>query len=580
MANPIGENLQFLNSLAPFVDQGYGTGALLLTPDPRDFQMHRIPEVKAMLEAGAPASYDLITYIKGVYNQGQVSSCVAHSTAGMKSVEDMLEHSAWNTYDAPALYAANGGTGQNGVDTRRVLQYAQDTGLLVLQGTARYRIGSYAFAPRVAGQFEDTLKAAIAANRPCVLALLLPQNFGWDSSGAMTQGYHQVAIVGFDATYVTILNSWGSGWGKNGLGRIPWSYLTQQNFQSGYVYAYTVIDALDGDLQPPVNKPPVAVPGGPYRGAVRALVQFDGSGSSDPDGTIVRWDWDFGDGIASHIVNPNHVYIASGAYTVTLTVTDNLGATSTATTTATISAVPPPPALMVGIVAQATPGGASAVVTVTDVRPLPAGSTIAAMVQKPNGESATVSTAIGDKTVLFANAGGPYTGIAGVPVQFDGSKSTADGTIVKYAWGFGDGGVGVTSGPAYSYATPGIYKVILIVTDVSGVTASATTTATITLGPPPPPGELKLTGTIVRLGQAYAAYATVVDPSGASIAGTVLKCVVGATALPDRTISGAGSPAIWAIATSLLAPGTVVKISAAAPDGRKGELSLIFLPAN
>ncbi len=212
---------EFHASLLPEDPSWGGTGALPLYPDPRDYEMSRIPEVRAMLEVGAPASYDLIPYVKGVYDQGQTAACVAFSTAGMKSIEDMLEHSAWNTYDAPALYAANGGTGQNGVDTRRVLQYAQDTGLLVLGATARYRIGSYAFAPRVAGQFEDTLKAAVAANRPCVLALLLPQNFGWDSSGGITQSYHQIGVCGYDATNVIILNSWGSWWGKNGLGRIP-----------------------------------------------------------------------------------------------------------------------------------------------------------------------------------------------------------------------------------------------------------------------------------------------------------------------------------------------------------------------
>src|SRR6266542_4220868 len=276
---------EFHASLLPEDPSWGGTGALPLYPDPRDYEMSRIPEVRAMLEVGAPASYDLIPYVKGVYDQGQTAACVAFSTAGMKSIEDMLEHSAWNTYDAPALYAANGGTGQNGVDTRRVLQYAQDTGLLVLGATARYRIGSYAFAPRVAGQFEDTLKAAVAANRPCLLALLLPQNFGWDSSGGITQSYHQIGVCGYDATNVIILNSWGSWWGKNGLGRIPWSYLTQQNFQNGYVYGYTVIDALDGDLQPPINKPPVANAGGPYMGKAGQGITFDASNSKDPDGT-------------------------------------------------------------------------------------------------------------------------------------------------------------------------------------------------------------------------------------------------------------------------------------------------------
>ena len=54
-------------------------------------------------------------------------------------------------------------------------------------------------------------------------------------------------------------------------------------------------------------------------------VNFDGTGSSDPDGTIVAYDWDFGDGGTGTGVTPTHTYAAAGIYTVTLTVTDDGG---------------------------------------------------------------------------------------------------------------------------------------------------------------------------------------------------------------------------------------------------------------
>ncbi len=54
---------------------------------------------------------------------------------------------------------------------------------------------------------------------------------------------------------------------------------------------------------------------------------FDGSGSSDPDGTIVSYDWDFGDGGTGSGVTVSHTYAAAGDYTVVLTVTDDDGAT-------------------------------------------------------------------------------------------------------------------------------------------------------------------------------------------------------------------------------------------------------------
>jgi YVTN family beta-propeller protein len=54
---------------------------------------------------------------------------------------------------------------------------------------------------------------------------------------------------------------------------------------------------------------------------------FDGSASTDPDGTVARYDWDFGDGnlLADGGPTPSHTYATGGTYDVTLTVTDNEG---------------------------------------------------------------------------------------------------------------------------------------------------------------------------------------------------------------------------------------------------------------
>ena len=67
---------------------------------------------------------------------------------------------------------------------------------------------------------------------------------------------------------------------------------------------------------------------------------MDGTGSSDGDGTIANYGWDFGDGGTATGVTANRTYAVAGSYTVRLTVTDDDG--STGTTTRTVTATEPP----------------------------------------------------------------------------------------------------------------------------------------------------------------------------------------------------------------------------------------------
>lgn len=92
----------------------------------------------------------------------------------------------------------------------------------------------------------------------------------------------------------------------------------------------------------PSNQAPIAKVNGPYSGSVNSNISFSSAGSSDPDGSISAYSWNFGDNTSSSSANPSHAYAAAGSYTVSLTVTDNQGATNTASTTVTISNSTPP----------------------------------------------------------------------------------------------------------------------------------------------------------------------------------------------------------------------------------------------
>ena len=90
------------------------------------------------------------------------------------------------------------------------------------------------------------------------------------------------------------------------------------------------------------NQPPTAVMSAtPTSGPGPLTVTFDGSASSDADGTIVAWSWAFGDGQFSVGARTAHMYSGPATYTASLTVTDNGGASNTTTTTIAVTGATP-----------------------------------------------------------------------------------------------------------------------------------------------------------------------------------------------------------------------------------------------
>jgi large repetitive protein len=80
----------------------------------------------------------------------------------------------------------------------------------------------------------------------------------------------------------------------------------------------------------------------PQTPQVLQVVNFDGSLSTPGSGrTIVRYDWDFGDGEAKTGVRTTHDYVISGVYLATLTVTDDSGQTARSSQPVTVRPVIP-----------------------------------------------------------------------------------------------------------------------------------------------------------------------------------------------------------------------------------------------
>jgi outer membrane protein assembly factor BamB/chitodextrinase len=230
------------------------------------------------------------------------------------------------------------------------------------------------------------------------------------------------------------------------------------------------------EMPEPENEPPIA-DAQPSVQVVQdgEMASFDAFGSYDPDGHIVSYVWDFGDGGQETGVEASHVYPGPGNYTVTLTVTDNDGATGTDTALVTVEEIPEPE--NEPPIAQANPGFQEVFA----------------------GEEA------------YLDASGSYD---------------PDGYIVSYEWDFGMGitKTGITA--SHVYEEPGNYTLSLKVTDNDGAVACDFATVLVEeKEEPPEPGALglskmKISGDDVVFTHAYNEWTlevTISNPGGSLV---------------------------------------------------------------
>ena len=238
--------------------------------------------------------------------------------------------------------------------------------------------------------------------------------------------------------------------------------------------------------------------------------------STDPDGKITAWEWDFGDGSSSTEQNPSHSYQEAGSYAVSLTVTDDNGARAQTAAKIVIKNHPPVAAIevkgkdrvMTGEPIEFTAAGSHDVPethklscyewdfdgdgsydtrtdspTATHSYPDDGSYPVTVRVTDAAGASAVSSPV----TITVLNRA-PTAGFTWSPpsptdaevVQFSDSSTDPDGKVTGWRWDFGDGTSSTEQNPAHSYPDDGTYRVTLIVTDDDG-TASAPITREITV---------------------------------------------------------------------------------------------------
>ena len=109
---------------------------------------------------------------------------------------------------------------------------------------------------------------------------------------------------------------------------------------TGYDLLALLPDKVENAVEAAV-KPPFAISDGPYTSFEGSALDMTAAASFDPNGSVVSYQWLFGDGSSASSQTVSHTYTHDGTYTVTLVVTDNDGLTDTVTTTATVNNVVP-----------------------------------------------------------------------------------------------------------------------------------------------------------------------------------------------------------------------------------------------
>jgi hypothetical protein len=117
--------------------------------------------------------------------------------------------------------------------------------------------------------------------------------------------------------------------------------LTEESFHQngpgeGTWASAVVCDTLDFELGD-INAPPICDAGGPYAADVNEPLTFDGTGSSDTDGSIVSYAWQFGDGATGSGATTTHSYALADTFSVELCVMDDNGAQACDSTTADVT---------------------------------------------------------------------------------------------------------------------------------------------------------------------------------------------------------------------------------------------------
>jgi C1A family cysteine protease len=233
-------------------------------------------------------SYNGISYVTPIRNQGNCGSCWAFATTGaLEAVTNIKNNTpGYNLNLAEQILVSCSGAGScSGGYSSSASNYIRDTGLpfeTVYPYTATdgvcstaaanwqastYRINSWAYVT-TSSPSVDTIKNALVSYGPLATRMAVYSDFDYYRSGIYSyttgtyRGLHAVVIVGYDDTNqcFVVKNSWGTGWGEAGFFRIAYSELSSLvGFGQNTIVYYTSSPAPEPTPDPVTGISPVSV---------------------------------------------------------------------------------------------------------------------------------------------------------------------------------------------------------------------------------------------------------------------------------------------------------------------------------
>jgi hypothetical protein len=269
-----------------------GAGASIATLHPlgaRPLPYRIAPTVPMSATTVLPTSVNLRAYAVPVGNQGAVGSCVTwainYGMLGWYSKKlGRIGQPFAPMFTYSQIHVGGGDNGSYPTDALAVAQsQGSDTKAHYSHGdfdwrdtpnagevanAAHWKISGYqTLFVGASSASVNAIKTALAASHP--VAITIPVRPGFDNMGHATtsvdndttggiRGYHEVLALGYDAAGVVIQNSWGTGWGAAGFGKLSWSVVTKDVVEAETMSGFAA-DVADPDVMS-VTAAPAAMP--------------------------------------------------------------------------------------------------------------------------------------------------------------------------------------------------------------------------------------------------------------------------------------------------------------------------------